>query len=362
MKGIFSRYIARGFWSPFFLGLTVFCLLLLFGSMFDKLNSFMKSGAGAGLFLRYIAYQAPYFAVKMTPLAVLLAMLFALGGMISGGEWKAGLAGGWRPFDMIKPLLACAVIAGAGQFLLQETAVPGAYMRAEYLFEGEMRGREDWKRVVKRDVTFSAGEEVLVTAHLFDGRRRLMERVLLCEFRGGRLSAEVNARSAAWRGDVNRWEFYDGVEIRYNGDEVPSVKHFTSWLSAVSVPPEDLLLEKLVPDGISSLALLRRIRRLDAVGAPSVQERTLLWVKLFAPFSSPAMALIGAAMVLLLGGSSRFFSFGLAVGTGFLFWAVIIMAQEAGNAELAPPVAAGLAPCAFFAAISLWGLKRARGF
>jgi len=114
MKKIFFRYIAGTFWAPFGFGLAVFCLLLLFGSLFDSLNFFIRSGAGAGVFLRYVFFQTPYFMVKIAPIATLLAVLFSISGMMTRGEWKAGLAGGWRPFDMIKPLLACSLLAGAG--------------------------------------------------------------------------------------------------------------------------------------------------------------------------------------------------------------------------------------------------------
>ena len=360
MNKTFYRYIARSFWAPFGFGLGVFCLLLIFGGLFDKLNFFMKSGAGAGLFIKYILYQAPYFIVKMTPIATLLAVLFTLGGMMSRGEWKAGLAGGWRPFDMIKPLQACALLAGAGQFLLQETAAPELYMRSEYLFEGKMRGRDDWQRLVRKDVVFSAGDETFVTAHVFDGRRREMLKVIVSVYEAGRLALEINAASAVWRQGAGRWDFFDGVTIKYAGDDKPAVSKFKEYQSAVSVRPEDLVLEKLVPDGVSSAEVLRRVRRLEAVGAPAAAERTLLWVKLAAPLSNLAMALIGAAMVLLAKKNNRYFSFGLAVGVGFFFWAVIILSQEAGKAELLPPYAAGLAPALLFAAASLWGLRRAR--
>ena len=360
MDKIFYRYIARSFWAPFGLGLAVFCLLLIFGSLFDKLSFFMKSGAGAGLFARYILYQAPYFMVKMTPIATLLAVLFALGGMISQGEWKAGLAGGWRPFEMIKPLLVCAALAGAGQFVLQETVAPDFYLRSEYIFEGKLRARGDWRQVVRKDVSFSAGDEVFVTARLFDGQRGVMEGVLLNVYKEGRLFFEVNARRASWRGAARRWIFSEAVLIKYGGEAAPSMQRFASWDSGVSVPPENLVLEKLVPDGVSSAGVLRRLRLLKMVGSPSTAERTLLWVKLAAPLANPAMALIGAAMVLLLRQNNRFFSFGLALALGFFFWAVIIMAQEAGNAELVPAYVAGLAPSAVFALASLWGLRRAR--
>jgi len=360
MDKVFYRYIARSFLAPFGFGLAVFCLLLLFGSVFEKLGFFMKSSSGAGLFARYILYQAPYFLVKVTPLATLLAVLFALGAMIARGEWKAGLAGGWRPFEMLKPLLACSLLAGAGQFVLQETVAPGFYLRAEHIFRGKLRAQDDWRQLVKRDVSFSAGDEVFVTARLFDGKRRLMEGVILNVYKEGRLFTEVNARRAVWREETRRWVFSDGVFIKYAGDAAPSVKRIASWDSDVSVPPENLVLEKLVPDGVSSAEVLRRLRRLRSVGAPSAAERTLLWVKLAAPLANPVMALIGAAMVLLLRKNSGVLSFGLALGVGFVFWAVIIMAQSAGKAELLPPFVSGLAPSAVFALFSLWGLKRAR--
>lgn len=360
MKKVFQRYIARSFWAPFLFGLLVFCAFLLFGSLLDKLNFFIKGGSGAGIFLRYIVFQAPYFAVKMAPIATLLAVLFALGGMISSGEWKAGLAGGWRPFDMIKPLLVCSLLAGAGQLLLQETAAPGLFMQAEYLLEGKVRAKQDWQHKVKMDVAFSAGDDTLVTAHVFDGNRRTMERVIVSSGRDGLLSLEINAASAEWQPGQKRWAFRDGVLIKYAGDAVPEMKKFDLYQSAISVPPEDLVLEKLVPDGLSSADVLRRLRRLRAVGAPAAEERTLLWVKLAAPLANPAMALIGAAMVLLLPRGNRFFSFGLALALGFLFWAVIIMAQAAGNSELLHPALAGFAPAALFVLASFWGLRRAR--
>lgn len=360
MNRIFYRYIARSFWAPFGFGLGVFCLLLLFGSLFDNLNFFMKSGAGAGVFLSYVFYQAPYFMVKMTPIATLLAVLFSMGGMMAKGEWKAGLAGGWRPFDMIKPLLVCAALAGAGQFVLQETAAPDFYLRSEHLFEEKLRGREDWRRVVKKDVSFSAGDDVFVTAHLFDGRQKNMQRVIVNIYKEGALFLELNSSWAQWLPETKQWMFHDGVMIKYDGDNKPSTKRFAEYRSAISVPPENLVLEKLVPEGVSMLDVLRRLRRLKAVGAPAAAERTLLWVKLAAPLANPAMALIGAAMVLLMRKNNKFFSFGLALGFGFFFWAVIIMSQEAGNAELVHPVIAGFAPAAGFALASLWGLRRAR--
>lgn len=362
MNKTFPRYIARNFWGPFALGLGVFTALLLFGSFFDKLNSFMKAGAGTELLGRYLLYRLPYFLVKMTPMATLLGILFALGGMLSRGEWKAGMAGGWRPFEMLKPLLLCSVLAAVFQVALQETVAPRFYMRAEFLFEGKLRGKENWQELIKKDVVFSAGEGIFVTAHIFNGRENSMERVIANIYRDGRLFVEINARSALWQAADRRWFFKDGVFINYGAGLKPISSRFASYQSDISVPPDSLVLERLVPEGVSIAGLLRRVECLSAVGSPVVSELTILYCKLAAPLANLVMALIGAMIVLLIRGGSRVLNFGLAVIVGFIFWAVVIMGQSLGKAELFPPLIAGFGPLALFAFFSLFGLKKARVF
>ncbi len=360
MNRIFFRYIASSFWIPFLYGLSVFCLLLAFGSLFDSLNFFIHSGAGPGVLARYVFFQVPYFAVKITPIATLLAVLFALGGMMAKGEWKAGLAGGWRPIDMMMPLVACSLLVGAAQFLVQETAAPDLYLRAIHLYEHNLRGREDWRRLVRRDVSFSAGGGVFVTASVFDGLNKTMSGVVADFYNGGRLSLELNAAGASWQAGEKRWVFTDGVVTDYLSAAGPRVRRFQEFVSAVSVPPENLVLGSLVPDGVAIPGVLRRIARLKAVGAPSSEERTLLWVQVFAPLADPVMALIGAAMAMFMGRGNRLFSVGFAVGFGFFFWSMMIMGQEAGNAEIISPFMAGFAPVLFFTGASFWALHRVR--
>jgi lipopolysaccharide export system permease protein len=353
----FYRYIARAFWGPFAFGLGVFCLLLVFGSLVDRMNFFSRAGAGAAELVEHVACLLPYFVVKMTPLATLLAVLFSLGGMMADGEWKAGLAGGWKPFQMIKPLLACSLLAGAGQLLLQETVAPGFFMRAERIYSEKAQVRQDSLSRFRRDVAFSGGPETVVAASAFDADRGEMRGVVVSRFAEGRLATEVTARQGAWSGQS--WLLREGAVIKYDKGGV-RMERFAALDSGLAVSPESLVLDRLVPEGLSSRQVYERLRRLRSVGFPSSAENTLLWVKLAAPLSNPVMALIGAAMVLLLGAANRFYSFGLALGVGFFFWAMIIMGQEAGNNELLPPLLAGFLPALAFLAASLWGLRRAR--
>ncbi len=363
MNKVFFKYIAGSFWGPFFFGLGVFVSLLLFGSLFDKISFFMKSASGFDIFLKYLLYQLPYFIVKMMPIATLLAVLFALGGMISRGEWKAGMAGGWRPFEMVLPLLACSAAAAMLQLGVQETVAPNFFMRSEYIFEGKMRGRDDWKRLVRREVSFSAGPDVFVTAQIFDGGRETMERVLVNIYSGGRISKEINALKAVWNRSAGLWVFENGVLIQYGpADGVrPVTSAFTSYSGPLHNPPETLILERLVPDGVSILDLTDRIRRLEAIGAPVVAEKVQLYSKLAGPLANIVLAVTGLTLVLIVR-MNRVLSFGIALATGFFFWVFMTMGQYAGEAEMVPPVVAGFGPAFVFMAISFFGLRKARVF
>ena len=363
MMKIFQSYIARHFLVPFVAALSVFTGLLLLGNVFGHLYVFTKGEVSVLVFIKYILCQAPYFMVKIMPIATLLAVLAALGEIIKSGEWKAGMAGGWRPLDMLMPLVLCAAAAGLLQFAVQETAAPSLYLESEHIFRRDIRGRDDWARLVVNNVSFSAGEGRFVTCRVFDGRVNTMQQVVLSAYSGMKLGYTLQAEKAVWNAEKRSWDFNNAVETIYGETAIPSVKKYKKRETEVSVGPENLILENLVPDGINLAGLLDRIKKLRLVGAPSVTERTLFWCKVSAPFANIIMALIGASIALLFTrGRKNSLSYGIAIGIGFVFWAALVFSQEIGNAELMSPFMSGISPLVVFGIFSVWTMRRARVF
>lgn len=359
MKKVFFKYVASLFWGPFVFGLGVFLALIMFGTAFDKLAVFSRNDAGAGLFLSYISLHAPYFAVRVIPMATLMASLFALGGLIARGEWKAGLAGGYRPSQMLAPLLVCSLGVSALHFLVQELMVPPAFMKAQELYYEDLRGHTDWRRLVQRDVSFSAGGGVFLTARVFDGAAGRMEKVSADFYREGELTGEISAESALWDPGLLKWVFSGAMVTEYLPSG-PAVSRRATHVSDISLPPGSMVMDRLVPEGISMRGLLLRIKRLRFIGAPVSEEMTVFWGKLAAPLANPVMALLGAAVVLLLGSHGKMFNFGIAIGSGFLLWAAMMFGQSAGQVEMVGPLTAAFGPLLFFLALGAWGLRRAR--
>ncbi|KAF0127119.1 MAG: permease YjgP/YjgQ family protein [Elusimicrobia bacterium] len=359
MKKVFFRYVASLFWGPFAFGLGVFLALIMFGTAFDKLAVFSRNDAGAGLFLSYIALHSPYFAARVIPMATLMAALFALGDLMSRGEWKAGLAGGYRPAQMLAPLLACSLGAAALHLAVQELLVPPAYMKAQELYYEDLRGSRDWRRLVQRDVSFSVGGGVFLSARVFDGGAGRMEKVSADFYRDRELIGEIAAESAVWDPGRLRWVF-NGASVTEYLPSGPAVSSRAEHLSEISLPPGSMVIDKLVPEGISMRGLLLRVKRLRFIGAPAAEEMTVFWGKLAAPLANPVMALLGAAVVLLLGSHGKLFNLGIAIGSGFLLWAAMMFGQSAGQVEMVGPLTAAFGPLLVFLALGIWGLRRAR--
>ena len=362
---VFQRYAASGFFGPFFGSLAVFTAMLLLGHLLGHLYVFTKGEVSAVVFFKYIIYQMPYFMVKIMPVATLIGVLLALGKMVASGEWKAGMAGGWRPFDMVRPLLLCSIFAGLFQFSVQETLAPSLYLESVHIFRRDIRNRSDWARLLVKNVSFTAGEGKFVSCQYFDGSAKIMSRVILSEYSDGKLISTLQADHASWDDAIGAWVFWDATETVFpsgNGAyfSFPRVKRHISKNAVSTVRPDDLILENLEPDGVNIKGIMERIRKLRLVGAPSVAEHTLLWCKAAAPFANIVMALIGAAMALIFTGNRRFYSYGAAIAIGFLFWAALVFSQEIGTAEMLPPALAGISPLVIFGFFSLWIMRRAR--
>ena len=190
-----------------------------------------------------------------------------------------------------------------------------------------------------------------------------MERVLVDIYSGGKVSAEINANGARWDKSAGVWIFEDGVLIKYGpgANSRPITAAFKSYVGPLKSPPDALVMERLVPDGVNIMDISDRIRRLEAIGSPVVAEKVQFYAKLAGPLANVVLAVTGISLVLLVR-MNRLFSFGVALAAGFSFWMFMTMGQYAGEAELLPPVVAGFGPAMTFLAGSFLALRRARVF
>lgn len=356
---ILYRYIFIRFWAPFFGGLGIFVAMILFASLIDKLNVFIKSDENVFVFLKYIVLQIPYFAVQSIPIATLLAVLFSLRTFISRGEWKAGLAGGFNPISMLVPVLFCSFVVVIFHSVVQEIVVPPFYKYSAHLYREKFEQRADRKKTVRSNISFTVGNDSFISARIFDLKHRIMENVILDIYENEKLSLEVHADKAYWDDGIKRWVFTHGILRKYT-DKKPVSENFKDWRSDISIEPKNLVLDTLIPEGISLKNLSKRIKRLKIIGASVVNEKILYYSKISWCLSNLVMAMIGIVFIFLIPQTGKLLNFGFALFFGFFFWAVMLFGESLGRAEIISPVIAGFGPLVLFFLASVFGIKKTK--
>jgi len=355
---IFQRYIAAHFWGPFLFGTSVFALLVFLADTFEHINVFMKSGASAGVVIHYLLLGIPYWTLKIIPIATLLGVLFAIGRLIDTGEWKAGLAGGYHPYQMVMPFILCSVVIAFSTFILQETIVPSMHSKALRIYNSSIKKNSNWKKTEQTDVTIPAGRDRFISAQTFSAKTGTMKRVVMDCYTAGTVSLQIDALEAGWDSSLKRWVFKNGVSREFPAGKKPKETAFKSRVSDISTPPSAMITDVSSMEELTLLEIIRRTKRLKRLGTSTYMERTALQSKLSFPFSNIIMGLIGIPFALGFRKANRMLYFGIALGTAFVFWWTISIGQTAGESGMIPPIPAAWSPVFIFALIGLYGLKK----
>ena len=111
VKRILSLYIIREISSLFLLGIVIFTLVLLMGRLITLTDLVVSHGVPLADVSRMIMYLIPSFLVFTIPMAFLLAVLLAFGRLSSDNEIVVLKASGLSLFQVMPPVIFCALVA-----------------------------------------------------------------------------------------------------------------------------------------------------------------------------------------------------------------------------------------------------------
>ncbi|MFA5139682.1 MAG: LptF/LptG family permease [Elusimicrobiota bacterium] len=347
---IFTRYVAARFLGPFLFGLGLFALLVFLGDLFDKLNRIITSPASAGVIARYLFLQAPTWAVRVVPMATLLAVLFSVSAMARSGEFVAVLAAGVPAKSFFRPLLWLSLAVAGLAFAAQETLLPACFRGAQRLWKEQVNPEWEWDKF--EDVVMTVSPDRLVSATQFVVKEGVMKRPVLDDYSGHGLLRQLDAAEARWDASKGGWVFLKGVERAFDArGGVLRETPFESLDTDLNVPPKALRPTHQKPDEMSLAETWRFVRHLRSVGQPTHRARTALHAKLAYPFTNLILCSLAVPLALRLRGSSKAVAFGAALGVGFVYLWAMQMGQTLGETGRVPPVlAAWMANLAFGAA------------
>ncbi len=123
---ILARYILKEFFPPFIIALICFTLMLIFNDLFRLTKLFVQKGVSPLYLIELLIYVMPATLVLSLPMAVLVAILLALGRLSTDNEINAMRSHGIAYHQLMLPLLAIAIALSLVDLVLIDYALPQA--------------------------------------------------------------------------------------------------------------------------------------------------------------------------------------------------------------------------------------------
>jgi len=338
---ILTRYILNEFLKPFLLGLVAFASLLIISELFVQLDKWINLKTPLLVGAEYLFWRTPEWLVQISPMAVLLATLFSLGGFAHHNELTAMKASGISLYRILLPLLVLCLFLVLGSLSFSELVVPYANQRVDYIYDVKVMHREI-RNYQKQENLIIAGEKGrMYTIKYLDGEKKLMEGISVDQFnKNFDLISQIYAKKAIWKG--NYWIFYNGVFRQFGNGEGKSIKE-EKFEERVFYLPERLdhfCRKQKKPGEMNYFELRNYIRKLVKNGIPAIREKVALYSKISFPFSCFIIMLVGIPFALETSKSGKVMGFALSIFICFLYWGMFSVGKAIGENRVLPPVLA----------------------
>jgi len=364
---LLDRYLLRELLVALVFCLSGFLILWDFSDLFGELHGMQEKHLLARDILQYYLYKTPEFFILVLPVALLLALLWAMTNHARHNELTAIRAAGVSLWRLSLPYLAVGMAATTALFLLNEFYAPQSGDIAEQILVKRMQRRQDpEQRFLKKPLDFVnasiAGEGRKWHADVYNTRtfEMLNPKVIWMSTNNTRLW--LYADRAIWTNGV--WAFLGKAreleEIRSDAPMHPLRQTNALTMAEFSETPEEIQGEININE---YLGLHNKTRRADIPlqdlinylrlhPRPAGNLRSWLFTKLHGRFAGPcACFVVVLVAVPFAAGSGRRNAFVGVAASIFLCLLYFVLQQLGlafGEAGLVPSWLGAWLPNLFF--------------
>jgi lipopolysaccharide export system permease protein len=351
VAGVLDRYLALGFLRIFVVSLGCITSLYLIVDFFDRVGTFVDSGASIATIILYFAYKAPVSISRVIGFATLFSALFSLGMLARTQEITAMRSSGISVQRIALPLLVLSLFICLFAFFWNEALVPVFSHQAQTIFKTEIKNKQQQSLLGTADI-WIRGEGSFINVNNFDPSTSTLQGVTIFLLnRDLSLRGVMEIPNARWTG--RNWEADQVTEWHF----LPDGKVFSQKANVappISETPEDLKLLARDADEFTFFDLEKQISDMKGKGIDATSYEVDLQTKLAFPLISPLMILIAVPFALRKQSVSMAMSFGVAMLIGFGYWVLSAFCISLGHNGALPPWAAAWIPNAIFSLIGLF--------
>jgi LPS export ABC transporter permease LptG/LPS export ABC transporter permease LptF len=346
-RGVFPRildqYVVLEFLNMFGLVLVGFVLLMLVFTVFDLLSDILRNRISFTIVGDYLINLTPLMVYKLSPLAVLIAVLVTFGVLNRNSEIIAMKATGISLYRLVVPIVAIAAILAVSLFLFDEFYLPQANKRQDAL-RNVIKGKPA-QTVTHPEQNWIFGQPRpgepgrIFYYRFFDADLNEFGNISVFEFDPSTfaLTRRIFAAKAVWDGVTSSWHFQNGWQNDIQGDHTSSYRGFTlTSFPEIHEDPGYFNKESLQAQQMNFGQLDRYIGDLRQSGFDTMKLRVALWQKLAYPLIAVVMAVLAIPFALSMGRRGSLTGIAVAIGVALAYFVIDSLFGALGNVNYLP--------------------------
>jgi lipopolysaccharide export system permease protein len=339
-----DRYIVSRVARILTLGIVSFVIIYVVVNLIENLNQFMTREIPVHQIALYYLYYVPYILVLTLPVAMLLATLFAVGGMGTQNELVAIKAAGIGISRVAWPLWRFGFLVSVIMMLIAELIVPLANQKRTDIVDVKRRSSLSTRgrHICRQD---PSGYTVYVA--YYSEWKKQAAKVTIVRIVDDVPMRRIDARRMTW--DREGWLLHD-VTDRSKGAEGARYQHVEQMrLPELRLRPDDFARVDRQPESMGYFDLRSYIRRVRTAGGDPSRWLVDLHLKIAFPLANLVMVWIGFPIAARSWRGGRATYIGLTLLIAFVYFVFLRGGQALGRSGgVDPLVGAWAANTIFF--------------
>jgi lipopolysaccharide export system permease protein len=331
-----DRYVLRLYTRSLLLAILAFLVIYVTVDVFEQIDEWLDKEAALRDVLRYYYYSIPLMLSYVTPVAILLASIFAMGGLARRNELTALLAAGVSLKRVALPVLLASLGVSLLLILFDETVVVHANRERKEIKHFDIEHKKRLDPGLKKNLHYLGEEGMVILARRFVYATRTMDDVVVQQFRNNTLARRLEARRARWNG--SHWVFYEGFDRTFEGDSERVEPFRQKVVPEIVERPEDFAKREVDRENMTVPELRDYIRKVARSGGEIAPYLTELYFRFSFPLAGAIFALLGVPLTARRRKISLASGFGQALVVSFLYYAVLRMGRSLGSQGVLPPL------------------------
>ncbi len=357
---VLDRYGLKEFAGPFAACVAGFTVMLLAGIIFELTDLIVDQQMPPDVVLQLLLYKLPMVIGMTLPVAVLFAILLALGRWAKDTELTVMRATGCAFFRLVLPLIVAAALVSAVGYALNEVVVPAANHRAEDLYRQAMF--RDAVPQIDAGVFLHGPQGRTFYVGEVNRQTRELHHIMIFEdiagSGGSPYPALLTARTGTYREGM--WLLHDGVRRVFDADGYVVQEVAFATLDVPMVQGEEQLFgEQKTVDEMTRRELAELIKLYRQSGHDMSAFLVEYHLKMAGPLAALVWALIAAPLAVAARRSGRAYGVVASIAVAFIYYVALAVGRSFGSNGVIDPALAAWLPTVVFATAGLVALARA---